>query len=93
MYTFSLKRLLAALLMLALSDAIITLSIAAEQSKRGNYPQCQEECLSMLKKRMAGLSESYKNTGKRLEYEASVEEARLDYDLCIVNCKALLPVK
>lgn len=87
------KNLLIVLLALLLSAAFPTLSNASGKAKRGDYPQCQEECLSRLRKRMAQVSEEYRSKVNRLLYEERVEQARIDYNDCIVNCKEPRPVK
>ncbi|HEX3001485.1 MAG TPA: hypothetical protein VHN82_03810 [Methanoregula sp.] len=64
-----------------------------EKPKRGDYPRCQEECLSQLRSRMAALSEEYKRTENKLLYEQEVERARYHYDDCIDRCRIRYSVK
>ncbi len=93
MHRFSPKNIAVVLLAALLCVSFLSLSHGAENAKRGHYPQCQDNCLAKLEKRMADLSENYKKTGLRLVYEDSVEQARAEYDECIAACKQPLPVK
>ena len=66
---------------------------AGEKGTRGDYPRCQEECLSHLNKHMTEASDDYKKTANRLLYAELVGQARDDYDRCIDNCREIYPVK
>ncbi len=90
----SFRKSLIVLLALILYTAFMMATDASEPAKkRGDYPRCQTVCLDQLEKRMTELSEGYKKTGDRLAYQERVEQAGLDYDRCIQDCKELLPVK
>jgi hypothetical protein len=60
---------------------------------RGDYPKCQQECLSQLEKGMAKASDMLSKDQKRIFYEEQVEKTNLNYNRCITNCKELMPVK
>ncbi len=87
------KRIAAVLFALVLCTILLTPSNGSEKPGRGDYPQCQDKCVTQLEKRMTDLSEEYKKQGGRLSYEERVEQARSDYDSCINRCKEPLPVK
>jgi hypothetical protein len=93
MKTTIIKNVARTLLLFSFSALLITSSRAAEEPKRGDYPYCQESCVSLLVKRMADLSKEYQKNGNRLSYEEQVGEARSAYDSCIENCREARPVK
>jgi hypothetical protein len=61
--------------------------------KRGEEPQCQEECLREHCRTMKELSEGLLKTGNRREYQDLVEQAVSSYSSCLTNCREVLPVK
>jgi hypothetical protein len=67
--------------------------LATEKPKRGDYPRCQELCVTRLGERLAELAESLRKTGKTLVYENLVEQSKEDFDGCIETCKQPHPVK
>ncbi len=86
------EKLLLIVLALVLCAGVAS-SATPDRPKRGDYPRCQDECLTRLKETMNQLSGEYEKTGKRLLYEKGVEQARYTYDDCIDTCRERYPVK
>jgi hypothetical protein len=87
------KRMLIVLTVIVLCATLVWSATNSDTAKRGDYPGCQKWCLDRLEKRMADYAEEYRRTGDKMAYEERVEQARLDYDDCITNCKMPVPVK
>jgi hypothetical protein len=81
------------LIALSLCATLVWAASNSDTARRGDYPRCQKWCLDRLDKCMAEYAEEYKRTGDKQVYEERVEQARLDYDDCITNCKMPVPVK
>ncbi len=71
----------------------LTNAVAAKE-RRGDAPQCQEECLARHSQRVGQLSKAYSaKTKSKLEYQDDFEKEVTDYSRCLTNCRELLPVK
>jgi hypothetical protein len=68
-------------------------SFASGTPQRGQFPQCQEECLKRHNEKMHKLAEEYKATGNSLQYQDAVEAQGLEYEKCLDNCRLPYPVK
>ena len=66
---------------------------AYAKAKRGEEPQCQEECLGEHVRKMKELSHGLLTTGHRMEYQDRVEKETSHYSDCLTNCREVLPVK
>lgn len=77
----------------ALSSLLFTTLFASGTPQRGQFPQCQEECLKRHTERMQKLADEYKATGNRLQYQDDVQLQALQYEACLENCRHLYPVK
>lgn len=86
-------KILSAILLLFAFSTGLQPAYPNDKPTRGDYPKCQEECLSRLNKRMTELSDMYNKTENKLQYEELVDQARDDYDRCITNCRKIYPVK
>jgi hypothetical protein len=82
------------LIVLLFIPLIITIfSSATAKVKRGETPQCQEECMSVHNVRMKLLSEDYTKTGDKMKYQDEVTAETSSYFQCLTNCRELVPVK
>ncbi len=63
------------------------------QTRRGEEPQCQEECLNQHTEKMSLLSDAYSRTRNKKEYQDQVEHELQNYSRCLANCRELIPVK
>ena len=71
---------------------VMALSSIAK-AKRGEEPQCQEECLATHAARMKVLSEEYLKTSNKMNYQDSVENEVSRYSQCLTNCREVIPIK
>jgi hypothetical protein len=69
------------------------LSAATTETKRGDAPHCQEECLARHSGRMGQLSEEYLKTRNKLGYQDRIEAEVLHYSRCLTDCREVLPIK
>ena len=68
-------------------------AVASETSMRGNYPACQNRCLSEHTKKVQIISERYARENNLEDFHDSIEIAVAQYAECIQGCKMVLPVK
>jgi len=68
-------------------------AVALETSMRGNYPACQNRCLSEHTKKVQIISERYARENNLEDFHDSIEIAVAQYAECIQGCKMVLPVK
>lgn len=81
------------LLAFALCILCFSLSSTPAMTKRGDVPQCQQECLALHSQRMKQLSDEYMKTGDKMGYQDRVDEEVLSYSRCLTNCRELHPIK
>lgn len=62
-------------------------------SLRGNYPACQNKCLSEHKKKIQIINERYTRDGNMRSFQDTIDIAVEQYVECIDECKMVLPVK
>lgn len=62
-------------------------------SLRGNYPACQNRCLSEHAKKIQIINERYTREGNMQSFQDSIDIAVEQYAECIDECKMVLPVK
>jgi hypothetical protein len=62
-------------------------------TKRGDEPRCQQECLREHTEKMGLLSEEYAKTKDKRGYQDQVESELSHYSRCLTNCRELLPIK
>jgi hypothetical protein len=67
--------------------------IAYETSMGGNYPACQNRCLSEHAKKVQIISERYATEGNIQSFQDSIDIAVEQYAECIYQCRMVLPVK
>lgn len=69
--------------------------LGAEEMKphRGQFPQCQETCLSTHQLRMEKLMKEYERQHEKVVYQEGVDKAVSDYKECITNCREPIPIK
>ena len=79
--------------LLSLFWIVAMVSPTSAKAKRGEDPQCQEECLVTHSARMKFLSEAYTKTANKIKYQNLVDDEALRYFECLVNCRELMPVK
>lgn len=72
---------------------LMTVPSAIAKAKRGEQPQCQEECLAAHSAKMRLLSEEYAKTGDKMKYQDEVEGEASRYIQCLTNCRELMQVK
>lgn len=70
-----------------------TLPLASSAPNRGQFPECQEECLKQHTEEMHRVAEKYKKTNESLQYQDDVQNLGLQYEACLDNCRQLYPVK
>jgi hypothetical protein len=87
------SRKLVFIVLLSLFSILVMVSSSIATAKRGEEPQCQEECLAAHSKRMKLLSEEYLKTGDKLKYQDAVEDDASRYFRCLTNCRELMPLK
>jgi hypothetical protein len=68
-------------------------SPAIAKARRGEEPQCQEECLATHAAKMKLLSGEYVKRGDKMKYQDAVEDEASRYSRCLTNCRELMPVK
>jgi hypothetical protein len=78
---------------LLLSAAFFLPTAALADTKRGDEPLCQEECLKEHTEKMSLLSEEYAKSRNKMGYQDQVERELRNYSRCLTNCRQLLPVK
>lgn len=78
--------------LLTLSIGLFTLPLFAV-TKRGQCPECQEECLKYHAQAMHEVAGKYKKTGDRLGYQTDVDHLVNEYRICLDNCREFYPVK
>jgi len=79
--------------LLSLLSVHVMVPLATAQTKRGEEPRCQEECLASHSASMKLLSEDYAKTGSKAKYQNAVEGEASRYVACLTNCRELMPVK
>jgi hypothetical protein len=79
--------------LLSLFSFLVMVPPAIAKAKRGEEPQCQEECLAKHSARMKLLSEEYLKIGNKMNYQDAVEDEASRYFHCLTNCRELIPVK
>jgi len=89
---FCLRRYIYFVLLSLLSIFVMVYPVTAE-AKRGEQPQCQEECLATHSARMKILSEEHAKTGDKMKYQDAVEGEASRYFQCLTNCRELMQVK
>lgn len=87
------KMRIVVLMVAALSSVLFTAPFASGTARRGQFPECQEECLAKHNEKMHKLAEQYKTDGNKLQYQDDVESLRLEYEACLKNCRQVYPVK
>ena len=90
---FPLPTGLALLWVLLLSVAFFLPSRVLADTKRGDDPRCQEECLKEHVGKMRLLSEEYTKIRNKIGYQDQVEIELHNYSRCLTNCRDLLPIK
>jgi hypothetical protein len=70
-----------------------TVSSASGTPLRGQFPECQEECLKKHNDKMHKLAEEYKAAGNKLQYQDAVEAQGQEYESCLESCRLRYPVK
>ncbi len=66
---------------------------AYAEGKRGEAPQCDQECLAHHSEKMNQLSQEYLKTKDKMSYQDKVQEEVSRYTRCLTNCREVLPVK
>jgi len=71
------------------------LSLKADQLKpqRGDFPKCQETCLSFHRTKMETIINDYVHLQEKISFQDSVDKALTQYKDCIDNCRDPMPVK
>jgi hypothetical protein len=87
------SRKIVSFVLLSLFSFLVMVSPTIAKAKRGEEPQCQEECLSTHSARMKLLSEEYLKTSNKLNYQNAVEEEASHYFQCLTNCREVIPIK
>jgi hypothetical protein len=87
------SRKLVFIVLLFFFSIIAISSSATAKAKRGEPPQCQEECMAGHNVRMKLLSEEYAKTGDKMKYQDDVGTETYLYFQCLTNCRELMPVK
>jgi hypothetical protein len=87
------SRKLVFFVLLSLFSILVMASFTIAKAKRGEDPQCQEECLATHSARMKLLSEEYLKTGNKMNYQDAVENEASRYFQCLTNCRELIQVK
>ena len=90
---FSLRTGRVLLWVLLLSVAFLSPTRVLADTKRGDEPRCQEECLREHTEKMGLLSEEYAKSKNKPGYQEQVESELRNYSRCLTNCRELLPVK
>ncbi len=93
MKTFCLSRILISLVVASLCFSSMAYSETENKEKRGDAPQCQNECLKQHSKEMTMLDESLSRTGKKFLYQDQVEQEQNRYARCLTNCREVVPMK
>jgi hypothetical protein len=78
---------------LLLSVAFFLPTGVLADTKRGDEPRCQEECLREHTEKMGLLSEEYAKSRNKPGYQDQVEIELRNYSRCLTNCRGLLPIK
>jgi hypothetical protein len=84
---------LALFVVFSLVWVVLVGSSTTAKAKRGEVPQCQEECLATHSAKMKALAEEYAKTGNKMNYQDLVEEEASRYGKCLTNCRELMQVK
>jgi hypothetical protein len=93
MKTFFLTKTLIGLVVASLCFSSTVYSETENKEKRGNAPQCQNECLKEHLEKMAVLEKALSKTGNRFAYQDQVEEEENRYARCLTNCREVIPIK
>lgn len=78
---------------LFLCIVLVSSVFALSDEKRGNDPQCQNECLRYHSEKMSFLSQEYLRTQNKANYQDQVERELLNYSRCLSNCRERVPIK
>ena len=73
--------------------SFFTPSSNANETKRGDIPACQQECLNKHIRRMELALSEYDKNSNRIEYQDLVETEANNYMACLNNCHIPMPVK
>ncbi len=95
-YSMKTSRCVAIMIILLVSAFFfLTLSPSAARGKvkRGDAPQCQQQCLARHSEKMAKLSEEYAGTLNKTKYQDEVELEIGEYSRCLTECRDVIPVK
>ena len=68
-------------------------AVALETSMRGNYPACQNRCLSEHIKNVQIINEQHARGNTIHYFQDLIDIAVAQYTECIQGCKMVLPVK
>lgn len=68
-------------------------AVASETSMRGNYPACQNRCLSEHTKNVQIINEQHAGGNNIQYFQDLIDVAVAQYAECIQGCKMVLPVK
>jgi hypothetical protein len=79
-------------IILCVAGAIL-LPAASPEAKRGDFPQCQEECFRRHSQHMVRLLEDGKHTPNVLQFQDQVDKEVAEYQTCLNGCRELMPVK
>lgn len=88
-----LKMNMVVMTVVALLTVLPAVSFASGAPPRGQFPECQEECLKKHNDKMHKLTEDYKATGNNLQYQDAVEAQSREYETCLESCRLRYPVK
>ena len=86
-------RCMVILVMFICSPLLLSVCVARAEGKRGEAPQCDEECLAHHNQKMSQLSQEYLKTKDKMSYQDKVQEEVSRYSRCLTDCRQVLPVK
>jgi hypothetical protein len=90
-----LKRACIVLVCFVISLFCTVLPLIADEMKphRGDFPKCQETCLTMHKAKMYQLITDYAQRHEKISFQDGVDKALSEYKNCIDNCREPMSVK
>jgi hypothetical protein len=93
MKTFFFTKMLIGLVVASLCFSSTAYSETENKEKRGDAPQCQNECLKEHSEKMAMLDKGLTKTGNKFTYQDQVAQEENRYALCLTNCREVVPIK